>query len=139
MITRSKTKEKKASKSPLENTHKKKGGERADLPNNQEQSKEDSAPSVPDKRTPAYTYELKATNPIATKETFSKILDVIIPSITVGNLLAISPGLRKEAVGYTRTHRVPTLTAANELFTAVPPPLIEYSTPLHELKVTVTD
>ena len=36
MITRSKTKEKEASKSPLGNTHKKEGGERADLPKNQE-------------------------------------------------------------------------------------------------------
>ena len=136
-ITRSKAKEKDASKPPQENTHKKEGGERPNLPKNQEQSKEDSVPSVPDKRTPAYTYKSKAMNPMATKETFSKILEVIVPSITVGDLLAISPDLRKEAVDYTRTHRIPTLTAANELSTAVPPPLIEYSTPLRELKVTL--
>ena len=134
-ITRSKAKEKETSKSSQENAHKKEGGERADLPKNQEWSKEDSALSVPDKQTPAYTYELKATNPIATKETFSKILEIIVPSITVGDLLAISPDLWKEAVEYTRTHHVPALAAANKLSTAVPQPLIEYSMPLCELKV----
>ena len=71
------------------------------------------------------------------KETFSKILEVIVPSITVGDLLTISPDLRKEAVEYTCTHRVPALAAANKLSTAVPPPLIKYSTPLRELKVTL--
>ena len=109
------------------------------MPKNQEQFKEDSALSVPDKQTPAYTYESKATNPITTKEMFSKILEVIVPSITVGDLLAISPDLWKEAVEYTHTHHVPALTAANELSTAVTPPLIEYSMSLHKLHLSPTE
>ena len=96
----------------------------------------DSMPaSSLDKHAPAYTYELKAMNPTITKQTFSKILDVIVPSITVGDLLAISPDIRKEAVDYARTQCIPSFTATNEL--SVCPPLIEYSTPLCELKVTV--
>ena len=136
-ITWSKMKEKEVSKSPQENTHKKEGGERSDSPKNQEQSKEDSFPSIPDKRTPAYTYKSKAMNPTTTKEMFGKILEVIIPSITVGDLLAISPDLRKEAVDYTCTHRIPAITATNKLSAAIAPPHIEYSTPLCELKVTL--
>jgi len=89
-----------------------------------------------DKRTPAYTYESKAMNPAVTKQTFSKILDVIVPSITVGDLLAISPDLRKEAVDYAKTHCIPSFAATNEI-SAISPPHVEYSTPLCELKVTV--
>ena len=88
-----------------------------------------------DKHAPTYTYESKAMNPAITKQTFSKILDVIVPSITVGDLLAISPDIRKEAVDYARTHCIPSFAATNEL--SVCPPLIEYSTPLRKLKVTV--
>ena len=46
-----------------------------------------------DKRAPTYTYKSKAMNPAITKQTFSKILNVIVPSITVGDLLAISPDI----------------------------------------------
>ena len=137
MITWSKTKEKEASKSPQENTHKKEGGERSDSPKNQDQSKEDSFPSVPNKQTPAYTYKSKAMNSTATKEMFSKILEVIVPSITISDLLTISPDLWKEAVDYTCTHHIPTITAINKLSAAIAPPHIEYSTPLCELKVAL--
>ena len=88
-----------------------------------------------DKRAPAYTYESKAMNPAITKQTFSKILNVIVPSITVSDLIAISPDIRKEAVNYACMQRIPSFTATNEL--SVSPPLIEYSTPLRELKVTI--
>ncbi|KIM52198.1 hypothetical protein SCLCIDRAFT_32849 [Scleroderma citrinum Foug A] len=94
-----------------------------------------AAASSLDKRVPAYTYESKAINPAITKQTFSKILNVIVPSITVGDLLAISSDIRKEAVNYAHTQCIPSLAATNEL--SVCPPLIEYSTPLCELKVTV--
>ena len=88
-----------------------------------------------DKHAPTYTYESKAMNPTITKQTFSKILNIIVPSITVGDLLAISPDIQKEAVDYARMQRIPSFAATNEL--SICPPLIEYSTPLHELKVTV--
>jgi len=48
-ITWSKVKEKDASKPPQENTHKKEGGERPNSLKNQEQSKDDSVLSIPDK------------------------------------------------------------------------------------------
>ena len=100
-ITRSKAKEKDPSMSQREeadSTQKKEGGEKSGVSKSQERPQEKTSPS--DKRVPAYTYESKATNPITTKQTFSKILDAIVPSITVGDLLAISPDLRKEAVDY---------------------------------------
>ena len=88
-----------------------------------------------DKHAPTYTYKSKAMNPAITKQTFSKILNVIVPSIMVGDLLAISPDIPKEAVDYARMQHIPPFAATNEL--SICPPLIEYSTPLHELKVTV--
>ena len=88
-----------------------------------------------DRHAPAYTYESKAMTPAITKQTFSKILDIIVPSIMVSDLLAISPDIQKEAVDYARTQHIPSFTATNEL--SVCPPLIEYSTPLRELKVTI--
>ena len=68
--------------------------------------------------------------------TFTKILDIIVPSITVGDLLAISPDLWKEAVDYVKTHCIPSFAATNEI-SAISPPHIEYSTPLCELRVTI--
>ncbi|KIM49979.1 hypothetical protein SCLCIDRAFT_34838 [Scleroderma citrinum Foug A] len=60
-----------------------------------------------DKCAPAYTYKSKAMNPPITKQTFSKILNVIVPSIMVSDLLAISPDIRKEAVDYARMQHIP--------------------------------
>ncbi|KAL4079736.1 hypothetical protein J3A83DRAFT_4185699 [Scleroderma citrinum] len=90
-----------------------------------------------DKHVLAYTYESKAMNPTATKQMFTKMLDVIIPSIMVGNLLTISPDLQKEAVNYACTQCIPSFAATNEISTATMPPHVEYSTPLCELKVTI--
>jgi len=88
-----------------------------------------------DKRTLAYTYKSKAMNPAVTKQTFGKILNVIVP-ITVGDLLAISPDLWKEAINYAHTQCIPSFVATNEVST-ICPLHVEYSTPLHELKVTL--
>jgi len=133
-ITRSKAKAKENSNSERGKGDSAKKGE--DAAKSHERIPSNDPSSSLDRRTPAYTYESKAMNPAVTKQTFSKVLDVIVPSITVGDLLAISPDLRKEAVDYARTQRIPSFAATNEV-SAICPPHVEYSTPLRELKVTV--
>jgi hypothetical protein len=63
-------------------------------------------PAVESKKPPAFTYESKATNPDAIQRVFKGILDVTIPNITVVDLLAISPELRKEVVEHCHMHQV---------------------------------
>jgi len=95
-ITRSKAKAKENSDSEQGKGDSTKKGE--DVAKSHERVPGNDPSSSLDRRTPAYTYESKAMNPAVTKQTFSKVLDVIVPSITVSDLLAISPDLRKEAV-----------------------------------------
>jgi len=92
------------------------------------------------KKNPAYTYESKAANPDAAKQTLDRVLNAIVPSVTVSDLLAISPDLRREVVEFSRTHRIPTSnstlpTTVNVC--AIAPVHVEYSTPLREMKVTL--
>ncbi|KAL4062820.1 hypothetical protein V8B97DRAFT_1920274 [Scleroderma yunnanense] len=47
--------------------------------------------SSPDKYIPAYTYESKAMNSAVTKQTFSKMFEIIILNIVVDDLLAMYP------------------------------------------------
>ncbi|KAG2050219.1 hypothetical protein BDR06DRAFT_892195, partial [Suillus hirtellus] len=65
----------------------------------------------------------------------------MVPHITVTDLLAISPELRKEAVDHCRTHRVPTPTTALSTNTitsnSTSPPQVEHATPLREIHVTL--
>ena len=90
-ITRSKAKEASTSQQECtDDAQKQEEGGEPSPSKSQERFQEHSSPSTPEKCAPAYTYESKAMNPITTKQTFSKILDVIVPSITVGDLLAIS-------------------------------------------------
>ena len=139
VITRSKAKENDSRESQREEAdsiQKKEGGGKSGIPKSQGPFQENTFPS--NKCTPAYTYESKATNPVTTKQTFARILNAIVLSITIGDLLAISPDLRREAVDYARTHRIPAFAASNEFSTtAIAPPHIEYSTPLHELRITL--
>ncbi|KAG0691653.1 hypothetical protein DFH29DRAFT_883985 [Suillus ampliporus] len=69
-------------------------------------------PQDPDsKKQPAFTYESKAAAPDAAGRIYGSILDMVVPHLTVADLLAISPDLRKEAVEHCRTQRVPTSSA----------------------------
>ncbi|KAG2739862.1 hypothetical protein P692DRAFT_201728967, partial [Suillus brevipes Sb2] len=66
------------------------------------------------------------------------MLNTPVPNITIADLLAISPDLRREAVEHCRTHRVassPATTLAAAV--TIPPPRVEHATPLRELKVTL--
>jgi len=98
-------------------------------------------PSVETKKPPAFTYKSKAASPDAVQRVFKGILEVTVPNITVADLLAISPELRKEAVEHCRTHRVPapaTILSTNALALKTPSPrLIEHTTPLREIRVTL--
>ncbi|KAG2743495.1 hypothetical protein P692DRAFT_20650182, partial [Suillus brevipes Sb2] len=60
-----------------------------------------------DKRTPAFTYESKAASPEATQRVYRSILDMVVPNLTVADLLAISPDLHRETVEHCRTQRIP--------------------------------
>ena len=62
-----------------------------------------------------------------------------MPSITVSDLLAISPNLRREVVEFSRTHHIPTSISAPATadVCAIAPVHIKYSTPLREMKVTL--
>ena len=84
------------------------------------------------KKTPAYTYESKAANPHAVKQMLNQLLNAIVPSITVSDLLAISPDLRREVVEFSHTHCIPTLISAPATadVCAIAPVHIEYLTPL---------
>ncbi|KAG2738177.1 hypothetical protein P692DRAFT_20654483, partial [Suillus brevipes Sb2] len=52
-------------------------------------------------KAPAYVYESKAASRI-----YQSMLNTPVPNITIADLLAISPDLRREAVEHCRTHRV---------------------------------
>ncbi|KAG2047092.1 hypothetical protein BDR06DRAFT_1032890 [Suillus hirtellus] len=97
--------------------------------------------TVEAKKPPAFTYESKAATPDTIQRVFKSILDVTVPHITVVDLLAISPKLRKEAINHCRTHRVPTPTTALSTNTttsnSTSPPQVEHVTPLREIRVTL--
>jgi hypothetical protein len=91
-----------------------------------------------DKKTPAFTYESKAASPDATQRVYRNILDMVVPNLTVADLLAISPELRRETIEHCRTQRIPTPTSVvSASLTNSTPPHIEHATPLRELKVTL--
>jgi len=95
------------------------------------------------KAQPSYTYESKATNANSTKRILQNVLDLVVPSITVSDLLTISPELRKEAVDHCRTQRVPIPSTNLSTNVSVPtvqretPVQIEHATPLREIHVTL--
>ena len=102
-------------------------------------------PSVPlplPKKNPAYTYKLKAILPEALKVVKQKILEAVIPGITVTELMSISPELRKETMEHCKTQRIP-VVASPELsplalvLALMRPVHIEHMNPLRELKVVV--
>lgn len=71
---------------------------------------------------------------------FKGILEMTVPHLTVADLLAISPKLRKEAVDHCHMHRVPvpaTALLAISLSPTVPPLQVKHATPLRELCVTL--
>jgi len=91
-------------------------------------------------KTPAYTYESKAASPDATQCVYQGILNMMVPNLTVSDLLAISPDLRQEAVEHCRTQRKPTPSSAvsASATTSHDAPLqVEHATPLRELRVTI--
>jgi hypothetical protein len=55
-----------------------------------------AAPAPETKKPPAFTYESKAATPDAIQRVFKGILDITVPHLTVADLLAISPELRKK-------------------------------------------
>jgi hypothetical protein len=55
-------------------------------------------------KAPAFKYESKAAAPDAVQCIHKDILSTVVPHLTVSDLLAISPELRKEAVEHCRMH-----------------------------------
>lgn len=91
-------------------------------------------------KTPAFKYESKAATPEATQRIYRDILNTVVPHLTIADLLAVSPELRKEAVEHCRTHQVPTVTTSfstNVTTSPAPPAQIEHATPLREICVTL--
>lgn len=97
------------------------------------------SPAAESKKPPAFTYESKAALPDAIQRVFKGILDITVPHLTVADLLAISPELRKETVEHCRTHRVPASTTAisTNASVSLPPAQVERATPLREIRVTL--
>ncbi|KAG1814288.1 uncharacterized protein BJ212DRAFT_1300607 [Suillus subaureus] len=62
------------------------------------------------KAPPSFASESKVANHDRTKRTFHNVLDLIIPNVTVSDLLAVSPELRKEVV----EHYIVATPAKNE-------------------------
>ncbi|KAG0695664.1 hypothetical protein DFH29DRAFT_1005244 [Suillus ampliporus] len=92
-------------------------------------------------KAPKFKYESKAAVPNATQHVYRSILDMVVPHLTVSDLLTISPELRKEAVEHCHMHRVPAATTfppANTFTTSTIPPLqVDHATPLREIRVTL--
>jgi hypothetical protein len=93
------------------------------------------------KAQPSYTYKSKAANTNSTKQILQNVLDLVIPSITVSDLLTISPELQKEAVDHCRTQCVPIPSINLSTNVSVPtiqrgtPVEIEHTMPLREICV----
>ncbi|KAG1811602.1 hypothetical protein EV424DRAFT_1349620 [Suillus variegatus] len=99
-----------------------------------------SITSVQTKRTPpAFTYESKAASPETARRVFKSVLEMMVPNLTISDLLAISPDLRKEAVEYCKVQRVPTprVSLTTNVVTTPAPLQIEHTVPLRELCVTL--
>ncbi|KAG0692915.1 hypothetical protein DFH29DRAFT_881918 [Suillus ampliporus] len=91
-------------------------------------------------KTPAYTYKSKAASPEATQRIYQHLLNMVVPNLTISNLLAISPDLRHEAVDHCHTQHIPSppsAMSANAIASALAsaPLQVEHATPLHELHV----
>ena len=90
------------------------------------------------KKNPAYTYESKAILPEAISVVKKKIMDTVIPGVTLAELMSISPELRKETMDHCKTQRVPVATSPDLSPSALVSALmIEHVNPLRELKVVV--
>ena len=71
---------------------------------------------------------------------YQQILDMVVPSITVADLLGISTDLRKEVVEHCRAQRIPAPSALSTHAATTDnylPPQVEHATPLRELRVTL--
>ncbi|GLB41626.1 hypothetical protein LshimejAT787_1002260 [Lyophyllum shimeji] len=92
---------------------------------------------------PAYTYESKAADPAAAQKFYRRIVDAIVPNITVGDLFSLSGELRKDVVENLRTVRVPnpagrgTTVAAFQTKIDLRDIPLDFVTPLRELLVEV--
>lgn len=66
---------------------------------------------------------------------------MVVPSVTVADLLAISTDLRKEAVEHCRAQRIPAPSVLSAHTGTIPttkaPHQVEHATPLRELGVTL--
>ncbi|GBE78906.1 Retrovirus-related Pol polyprotein from transposon 412 [Sparassis crispa] len=90
------------------------------------------------KSTPAFIYESKAAVPNAAHAIFSRMLDVVVPNVTVGELLAVSPDLCKEAIDHSRMHRIATAPqSALSAITSLTLPSVDHATPLREIAVSI--
>jgi hypothetical protein len=97
------------------------------------------APQPP--KTPAYTYKSKAASPDTTQHVYQSILNMMVPNLTVSDLLAISPDLRWEAVEHCCMQRKPTPSSAvsASATTSHDAPLqVEHTTPLRQMEVHKT-
>ncbi|KIK33154.1 hypothetical protein CY34DRAFT_29325, partial [Suillus luteus UH-Slu-Lm8-n1] len=70
-------------------------------------SKHAESTTTENPKSPAFRYESKAAAPDSAQRVFKTILETVVPHLTISDLLAISPELRKEAVEHCHTHRVP--------------------------------
>src|ERR1700678_2154478 len=94
------------------------------------------------KKNLAFTYESKAIFPEALKIVKQKILDTVIPGVTLAELISISPELRKETMEHCKTQRIPVAASPDlspsALVSALMRPVhIEHVNPLRELKVVI--
>jgi len=84
---------------------------------------------------PAYRWEPQIANSEAPQQVLQRILNVEVPNVRVRDLLALSGELRREMVDQTGTqNKVPAVGAA---LVTLPEMLVEFATPLREIKVVV--
>ncbi|OJA09148.1 hypothetical protein AZE42_09545 [Rhizopogon vesiculosus] len=99
-------------------------------------SREETLPqaAAESKKTPAFTYESKAASPDAMQHVYQEILNIVVPSVTVADLLAISTDLHKEAVEHCQAHCIPAPSVLSAHVgttdTAPIPPQVEHAMPL---------
>lgn len=81
------------------------------------------------KKTPAFTYKSKAASPEMTQYVYHTILDIVVPNLTVADLLAISPDLCQEAIEHCHIQRVPALSSVLSVaLTNSLPPHVKHAT-----------
>ncbi|GAW05692.1 hypothetical protein LENED_007565 [Lentinula edodes] len=87
---------------------------------------------------PAFTYESKAEDPNAATKMFQRTLDVVVPDVTIRDLVSLSSDLQKQWIDHTKVQHIPTTTDEPTIQATIRTKEslnLEYSTPVQMIEV----